>query len=79
MLKCREITQRSSLYIDRELTFWPALQYRMHLAMCHRCRRFVRNFRHGIVMIRRLHRVAVEQEQIDAVNRRIQARKLSPR
>lgn len=78
MLKCRQMTQRASDHIDRELTFWPALQYRIHLLMCRRCRRFLHNFRQSIVMVRRLRRVSVEQEQIDTVIQRIRAQKPSP-
>jgi hypothetical protein len=78
MLRCREVTRRASAYIDQELTFWPALEYRMHLLVCRHCRRFIHNFRGGIVMVRRLHRVPVEQGQIDAVSRRIQAQEESP-
>ncbi|WP_207063103.1 anti-sigma factor [Motiliproteus sp. SC1-56] len=71
MLKCEQIAEKASAYVDGELGFWAALQYRLHLAMCRPCLRFVRQFRRTIEMVRRLPCSPVEQAKIDAVAQRL--------
>ena len=41
MLTCKDVAERASALIDRELGLWDRLQMRLHLAMCEGCRRFV--------------------------------------
>lgn len=45
MLTCREVTERASAYVDRELPLRSRLAMRLHLAMCVHCRRYFRQFR----------------------------------
>ncbi len=45
MLKCVDIVALSSDYLDSQLCFSDGLAMRSHLAMCHNCRRFVRQMR----------------------------------
>ena len=45
MLRCREIAERASDLIDGRLGHWERLQFRLHLAMCVGCRRFVGQMR----------------------------------
>lgn len=42
MLNCREVAERASEYIDRELSWRGYLAIRMHLLMCRVCREYVR-------------------------------------
>lgn len=44
MLKCRDIERMAGQLQDDELNWWQRLSMRMHLMMCHHCRRFVRQF-----------------------------------
>ncbi|MFT6914430.1 MAG: putative anti-sigma-YlaC factor YlaD [Motiliproteus sp.] len=67
MLKCREIVAQSSTYLGHELPFGRRLQYRMHLLMCHHCRRFIRQFGAAIKMTRQLSEPAVSAAQVEAV------------
>ncbi len=46
MLNCKEIVQQASNYIDsdaRNKSDVPYWQIRIHLILCHHCRRFVRH------------------------------------
>lgn len=71
MLKCREIVAHSSAYLEHEMPLGRRLQYRMHLLVCHHCRRFIRQFRAAIKMTRQLSGPAVSSAQIEAVSSRI--------
>lgn len=44
MLSCKEITQLTSDYVDKELGFLKRMQFRLHLFMCKNCQRFVEQF-----------------------------------
>lgn len=48
MMKCQQITEHSSDYIDHNLNWWQALQMKVHLMMCHLCRRYIRQFRYTV-------------------------------
>lgn len=42
MLSCKDVTQRASALIDKELPIWEVVQMRLHLAICKGCSAFVR-------------------------------------
>ncbi|KEI70303.1 zf-HC2 domain-containing protein [Endozoicomonas elysicola] len=44
MLKCRDIERMAGQLQDDELNWRQRFSMRMHLMMCHHCRRFVRQF-----------------------------------
>lgn len=44
MLSCREVVARTSAFADGELGWRERMQLRVHVAMCHRCRGFMRTF-----------------------------------
>jgi len=67
MLKCRQIAEQASQYIDGELSLWGRMQYRTHLMMCHHCRLFVHNFKAGIAMLDRLHREKTPQDKVERI------------
>ena len=39
MPSCRDITEHASEYLDRQLTPWQRLGFRLHLMICLNCRR----------------------------------------
>jgi predicted anti-sigma-YlaC factor YlaD len=41
MLTCRDLSQQADTYLDKELSLWQRLRTRLHLSMCHGCRRFM--------------------------------------
>jgi len=44
MITCKEATRLASLQLERPLSRWERLQFRMHLAMCIGCRRVEKQF-----------------------------------
>mgnify|MGYP000891849126 CR=1 FL=1 len=73
MLKCHQIVDQSSDYLEHDMSFRQRLQFRMHLLMCHNCRRFIRQFKAAIQMTKSLSKATVSQAQLDVVRRRIEA------
>lgn len=45
MLRCKDVSERTSALIDKELPLWEVLQLRLHLAVCKGCQAFVRQMR----------------------------------
>lgn len=45
MQSCKEVAERASALIDRELGLFDVLQMRLHLAMCKGCDAFIRQMR----------------------------------
>lgn len=54
MLKCRQLVALSSDYLDAQLGLRQRLAVRAHLAMCWKCRRFVRQLRLSQAVLRQL-------------------------
>jgi len=42
MLKCKDIVSLSDRYIDGELTFKQRISFRMHLALCKHCNKYIK-------------------------------------
>lgn len=45
MLKCREVSEQMSDYLDEETGRWRRVEVAIHLLMCGHCRRFFRQLR----------------------------------
>lgn len=45
MLKCRDILEQADAYLTGHLNTWQLLQFRLHLALCSNCRRYVRQLK----------------------------------
>ncbi len=45
MLRCKDVADKASAYVDRELSRTQALGMALHLLMCGNCRRFMQYFR----------------------------------
>jgi predicted anti-sigma-YlaC factor YlaD len=54
MLKCREVSERASDFLDGSVTFRVRLQMRLHLMMCRFCREYVRQMALVVRTVRRL-------------------------
>ena len=54
MMSCREVTELASQYVDRELPIAKRMAMRMHVTMCVHCRRFVRQLRATLELLRSL-------------------------
>jgi anti-sigma factor RsiW len=45
MFSCKDVSERASAYVSREMSAWERAQYRLHLFICHDCRNFIAQFR----------------------------------
>lgn len=45
MFSCKDVSERASALIDKELPLWEVMQLRLHLAMCKGCSAFVRQMK----------------------------------
>jgi anti-sigma factor RsiW len=45
MLKCRDILEQADAYLTGHLNVWQRLQFRVHLALCANCRRYLRQLK----------------------------------
>lgn len=54
MLTCKEVTERATGYLERELPWRERVSYWLHLAICEMCRRFVAQMRTTTALVRRL-------------------------
>tara|TARA_R110000772_G_scaffold38354_6_gene90520 strand:- start:580 stop:816 length:237 start_codon:yes stop_codon:yes gene_type:complete len=45
MLKCNEIVDQATDYVDKQLNWKQAMNMALHLLMCRNCRRFIHYFR----------------------------------
>lgn len=54
MLNCRQATEKASALLDGELARSERWALRLHLMMCHHCRRYLRQLRLTLHIVRRL-------------------------
>lgn len=54
MLSCKELVAHTSDFLDGQLTLRQRLAVRAHLAMCFRCRRFIKQMRLSQAVLRQL-------------------------
>lgn len=54
MLSCKELVAHSSDLLDCQLSLRQRLAMRAHLAMCFRCRRFIKQMRLSQAVLRQL-------------------------
>ncbi|MZR63476.1 zf-HC2 domain-containing protein [Alcanivorax sp. DP30] len=68
MLKCKDAVERADALVDGTPLSWrERFALRMHLLMCHHCRRYVHQLRALVTSLRRPPPEAVSQEKVDAV------------
>jgi predicted anti-sigma-YlaC factor YlaD len=84
MITCQEITENASAYLDSPNNVNRPLALRFHLLMCHRCRRFFKQFKIAVDVSRKLNidSDTVNNEPTDAeiekLLRKLQARDTVP-
>ena len=62
MLNCREVVQDADLLLAGELAWRRRLSLQMHLLMCNRCRRYVKQLRVLIRAVPFMHAKASDDE-----------------
>jgi len=64
MLKCNEVVNLASDYLDRNLTWKEYFSVKMHLIMCSQCKRFVRHLFCTIGMVKKMDRQVANREEV---------------
>ncbi|MFZ0258178.1 MAG: zf-HC2 domain-containing protein [Gammaproteobacteria bacterium] len=67
MLNCRQVTNRASDYLDEALPFWERLQMQLHLALCHHCRRYLKQLRATVWALSGLPKTEVSEDTVRQV------------
>lgn len=53
LISCRDLAERASDYLDRDLPLRSRLQVRLHLLLCENCRRYLDQLRATVDLVRR--------------------------
>ncbi|KZY31724.1 hypothetical protein A3754_24640 [Alcanivorax sp. HI0083] len=68
MLKCKHVVEKADALVDgAPLSKRERFALRLHLLICHHCRRYVRQLRALVTSLRRPPPETVSQEKVDAV------------
>lgn len=78
MLSCRDVTENASDYLERELGWWPRLQFRMHLMVCQLCRRYVEQLKATIRLVRDLRIELPSTEMEELLLQKLRERRSDP-
>lgn len=65
MLNCQEVTEKASEYLDNALPWRQRLEIRLHLFLCHHCRRYLRQLRTVTIAFREMSTSEVSEEAIE--------------
>ena len=71
MLKCRDITELSSNYVDGEVSFLKHLSIWWHLFLCEHCRRYMRYFRLAVNVTESVNMQEVDNEKVNQIMARL--------
>jgi len=70
MLKCRDIANQASDYLDDNQTLRQRLAVAVHLLICGHCRAFIRQLRLALVYYRRLPVQTLDDAEAAAITQR---------
>ena len=75
MDSCQEVAEQASQYLDGQLTPGQRIKMRIHLMMCHQCRKFMGQFDVTVDTIKKLgdNKELSESDIDDQVNRVLKA------
>ena len=71
MLKCRDIAELSSDYVDGEVSFFKQLSVWWHLFLCGHCRRYMRYFRLAVYVTESGNKQEVDNEKVNQIMARL--------
>ncbi|MCI0341708.1 MAG: zf-HC2 domain-containing protein [Planctomycetales bacterium] len=57
MLACREMTELTTDYLERQLSWWDRMRFLMHIGMCGACWEYVRGMK---AVLANFHRIGTE-------------------
>lgn len=74
MLSCKDVSERASRWLDREMGLWERLQLRAHLAICVHCRRYLAQLKAAVAALRFLPEETPDNALAEAVLGQFRAR-----
>lgn len=68
MLKCKDVVEKADALVDGTPMSWrERLAMRLHLLMCHHCRRYVRQLRALVTTLRRTEAPRNNDEEVERI------------
>ncbi len=77
MLKCSEIANLASDYLDKNLSWKESFSVKMHIFICVHCRRFIRHLLSTIHIVQGMEHQKASSEEIKDIITRIPEKKLA--
>lgn len=65
MLSCKHIVDLGTDYLEQELSFWKKVEMKMHLMICGRCRRYIKQLKQTVAMLSRWRLKQPTSEQLE--------------
>ncbi len=72
MLKCEEVVQTASEYLDSKMSIRKKTQYMIHLLMCYECRKFLNYFKRIYSTQHHFHQKLISEEKVDNIMNKIE-------
>lgn len=73
MLRCRNVAELTTDYLEHELPWWTRLQIRIHVIACRHCRRYLRQVRKLVTLLAHLPSEAPPQRTECLLSRQFRA------
>jgi hypothetical protein len=73
MLKCKDIAEKSSAYVDDQLPFSGRFGIYLHLLICVHCRRFIRQLKMMITGSRNLPKNLIDDQDVESIFQHIKS------
>ncbi|WP_455206692.1 zf-HC2 domain-containing protein [Kaarinaea lacus] len=68
MLSCKDVTEKASSYIDKELPFFTRMQVKLHVFVCVNCQRYINQLQITIRTLGRMKKdVPVSEHVVDDI------------
>ena len=71
MLKCREVAEKSSDYLDGNLSRGQRVAFAFHLLICGNCREFIRHMRVAVGYFNKVSHKHLSNEEADKITKRV--------
>ncbi len=75
MLKCKEIVEKSSDFVDGQLTLKGKIDFYWHIFMCVHCRRFLRQLRLMLSSMPYLDEKELTDNEVELIMQRVKENK----
>ena len=67
MLKCKQVSEQASEYVDGNVSGLHKVKFQMHLMMCTHCRSFIKKIKLTKDMVAKLSPMPASDDQLDKI------------